>query len=85
VQWKVTGVTSAAMLQVVNDVDLQPQQIPCYVLPSSKPIWSGEMNDCAMVLETNALEDLGFYIVDRSGAKVKSDSEPSSEQVQGKG
>ena len=80
--WQTLGATSAVMLQVVSDVDSQPQQIPCYVLPSCKPIWSGEMNDCAMVLGTNALEDLGFYIVDRSGAKVKSDGEPPSEQVQ---
>ena len=75
------GAKSAVMLQVATDDN---SQIPCYVLSSCKPIWSGEMNDCAMVLGTNALEDLGFYIADRSGAKVKSDGEPPSEQVQEK-
>jgi len=72
------------MLQMATDDSSQPQHIPCYVLPSCKPIWDGEMNDCAMVLGTNALEDLGFFVVDRSGAKMKSDGEPLSAKVQEK-
>jgi len=36
-------------------------------------MWGGEMNECTMVLGTNALEDLGFCIVNRSGVKIKSD------------
>ena len=33
------------------------------------------MNDCALVPGTNALEELGFFIVDRSGEKVRSDGQ----------
>jgi len=69
------GATAAVMLQVTTNEESEPQQIPCYVLPSDKPIWCGEMNDCAMVLGANALEELGFFIVDRSGDKVRPDGQ----------
>jgi len=77
------GTTAAVMLQVTTNEDSEPQQIPCYVLPSDRPIWCGELNDCAMVLGTNALEELGFFIVDRLGDKVKSDGQDAKLSGQG--
>ena len=44
--------------------------VPCYVLQSCKPLWNGELYDCALVLGTNALEALGFWIMHPSGELV---------------
>ena len=32
--------------------------VPCYVLDSSKPLWSGEVSDCGIVRGINALSSL---------------------------
>ena len=48
------------------------QSVPCYILDSSKPIWQGESKDCRMIIGTNALEELGFSIVDSDGKVLKS-------------
>ena len=45
-------------------------QVPCCVLESSKPIWNGELKNCAMLLGTNVLSDLGFCIISSDGSKV---------------
>ena len=37
--------------------------IPCFVMTSAKPIWQGNVKDCAMVLGTNALVEFGFQLV----------------------
>ena len=56
------GATAVVRLHI-TPTDGEEQQVPCYVLESSKPIWNGELKNCAMVLGTNALEDLDFCIV----------------------
>ena len=48
------------------------QSVPCYILDSYKPIWQGELKDCGMIIGTNALEELGFSIVDSDGKVLKS-------------
>ena len=72
------GATAVVRLHI-TPTDGEEQQVPCYVLESSKPIWNGELKNCAMVLGTNALEDLGFCIVTNKGRKVKPEgvAEPS--------
>ena len=48
------------------------QSVPFYILDSSKPIWQGELKDFGMIIDTNALEELGFSIVDSDGKVLKS-------------
>ena len=45
--------------------------VPCYVLKSDKPLWKGELSDCALVLGTNALGNLGFQITHPNGSAVQ--------------
>ena len=42
-----------------------------YVLESSKPLWSGELENCAVLLGINALECLGFNKVQQDGTIVR--------------
>ena len=46
------------------------REVPCYVLDSSKPLWTGEVSDCDIVLGTNVLGSLGFNITYPNGAMV---------------
>ena len=50
------GAMAMVALDIVVEETKESRQVPCYVLESSKPIWSGELEDCAVVLGTNALE-----------------------------
>ena len=65
------GATVVMRLHITSTDGEEQHQVPCYVLESLKPIWSGELKNCAMVLGINALEDLGLYIVTNQGRKVK--------------
>ena len=44
--------------------------IPCFVMTSAKPIWQGTVIDCAMVLSSNALVELGVQLVQADGSIV---------------
>ena len=44
--------------------------IPWFVMTSAKPIWQGNVKDCAMVLGTNALVEFGFQLVHTDGSVV---------------
>ena len=66
------GAMAMVALDIVVEETKESRQVPCYVLESSKPIWSGELEDCAVVLGTNTLEGLGFNIVPQNGTVVKS-------------
>ena len=44
--------------------------IPCFVMTSVKPIWQGNVKECAMVLSTNALIDFGFQLLYTDGSIV---------------
>ena len=37
---------------------------------SFKPLWNSKLSDCGLVLGTNALEPLGFQIMNPSGRQV---------------
>ena len=54
-----------------------------------KPIWNGELKNCAVLLGTNVLGDLGFYIINNDGCKVMPEaleklSEQCDESIEGK-
>ena len=59
---KELGTCSIVVLQVEVDETGQNLEIPCYVLDSDKPLWQGELKDCAVLLGTNALTDFGFGV-----------------------
>ena len=64
------GRTRIVLLRVqVVDTDVF-QEVPCYVLDSSKPLWSGEVRDCGIVIGTNALSNLGFNITHPNGTTI---------------
>ena len=44
----------------------------CYILDSSRPICQVELTDCGMIIGTNALDELGFSIVDCKGNDLES-------------
>ena len=65
------GAVAAVSLDITIEKTKGTQQVPCYVLESSKPIWKGELENCAVILGTNALESLGFKIVRQDGTIVE--------------
>ena len=64
------GAIAVVRLQITTMDGEKQHQVPCYVLESSKPIWNGELKNCAMLLGTNVLSDLGFCIISSDRSKV---------------
>ena len=58
-------------LQVTVEATGNTEYIPCYVLSSSKPLWKGEVNDCGLILGTNALVSLRFMVYHVNGATIQ--------------
>ena len=77
---KPLGVTAVVLLTIRIPETEAVQEIPCYVLDSSEPLWSGEMIKCGVVLGTNALSSLGFNITHPSAVVIQpiTESENSS-------
>ena len=67
---KELGTCGIVVLQMEIDETGQNLEIPCYVLDSVKPLWQGELKDCAVLLETNALTDFGFEVVYPNGTPI---------------
>ena len=65
------GVMAVVMLKITMGGDNKTFTVPCYVLKSDKPLWKGELSDCALVLGTNALESFGFQIIHPDGGVVE--------------
>ena len=59
---KPIGTTALMLLEVTVEDSRMTQQVPCYVLDSSKPIRLGEVSNCSLVLGTNALVSLGLWL-----------------------
>ena len=76
----VKGVTS---LQVTIEGTNITQFLPCYILESSKPIWKGELQNCGLILGTNAMEEWGYSIVNNKGQTVISSKNTESAVVRG--
>ena len=65
------GAMSLVCLQVMVDETGVTKEVPCFVLASEKPIWSGELHNCGVILGTNALVDLGFQVIHSNGMVVQ--------------
>ena len=72
------GVTAVVLLTIRIPESEVVQEVPCYVLDSSEPLWSGEINNCGIVLGTNSLSSLGFNITHPSGSAVQPTGECES-------
>ena len=64
------GVMGVMVLKLTIEGNNTTFNVPCHVLQSSKPLWNGDVYDCALVLGTNALETLGFRITNPNGEMV---------------
>ena len=65
---KPIGATALVLLEVTVEDSGITQQVSCYVLDSSKPIWQGEVSNCSLVLGTNAL---GFMVSHCDGTVIE--------------
>ena len=75
------GATGIVQLRVTVESTGVEQDIPFYVLDSIKPIWSGELANCGVILGTNALSSLGFQIVLPDGSMLEPDSDDTENPV----
>ena len=75
------GAKGIVALQVTIEGTNVSKCVPCYILDSSKPIWRGELQNCCLILGTNAMEDLGYKIIDSVGQPVMSSSHAESAVV----
>ena len=64
------GTCGILVLQMEVDETGQNLDIPCYVLDSTKPLWQGELKDCAVLLGTNALTDFRFKVIYSNGTQI---------------
>ena len=75
------GATGIVQLRVTVESTGVEQDIPFYVLDSNKPIWSGELANCGVILGTNALSSLGFQIVLPDRSVVEPDGDDTEKPV----
>ena len=78
---KPLGATGIVQLRVTVESTGVEQDIPFYVLDSNKPIWSGELANCGVIVGTNALSSLGFRIVLPDGSMLEPDSDDTEKPV----
>ena len=64
------GTCGIVVLQLEIDETGKNLEIPCYVLDSSKPLWQGELKNCAVLLGTNALTEFKFGLFHSNGVPV---------------
>ena len=76
------GVMALVVLKITIDGASTPFYVPCYVIQSCKPLWKGELYDCALVLGTNGLETMGFRITHLNGNSVDSAGISANEDSQ---
>ena len=65
-----TELAAAVKLHMELDVTKANQKVSCFVLDSSRPLWQGELQDCGVLLGTNALVDLGIEVTHRDGSVI---------------
>ena len=64
------GTCGIVVLQLEMDETGQNLEILCYVLDSNKPLWQGELKNCAVLLGTNALTQFGFGLYHSNGTPI---------------
>ena len=67
---KELGTCGIVVFQLEIDETGQNLETPCYVLDSSKPLWQGELKNCAVLLGTNALTEFGFGLFHSNGVPI---------------
>ena len=65
------GAVGIAMLNILIETTGKTCPIPCYVLDSNRPLWSGELEDCGVLMGTNALVKHGFTVTHSDGTQVE--------------
>ena len=65
------GAHGMAVLNILMEATGKIHPIPCYVLDSNQPLWSGELEDCGVLMGTNALVKYGFTVTHSNGTKVE--------------
>ena len=65
------GAIGIAVLNILMETTGKTCQIPCYVLDSNRPLWSGELEDCGVLMGTNALVKHGFTVTHSDGTQVE--------------
>ena len=65
------GAIGIAVLDILMDTTGKTCSIPCYVLDSSQPLWLGELEDCGVLMGTNALVKHGFTVTHSNGTQVE--------------
>jgi len=68
---KELGAVGMTILQMEIEETGQNLNIPCYVLESNKPLWKGELKNCAVLLGTNALVEYGFEVSHSNGIPIQ--------------
>ena len=64
------GATSVVAIGASLGHTGQSVTVPCFVVTSDKPIWQGALQDCAVVLGTNAMVKFGIQTVLSDGSVV---------------
>lgn len=65
------GADGIAVLDILMETTGKTCPIPCYVLDSTRPLWSGELEDCGVLMGTNALVQHGFTVKHSNGTEVE--------------
>ena len=65
------GAIGIAILDILVDTTDKTCSVSCYVLDSSQPLWLGEMEDCGVLMGTNALVKHGFTVTHSNGMQVE--------------
>ena len=72
------GAVGIAMLNILIETTGKTCPIPCYVLDSNRPLWSGELEDCGVLMGTNALVKHGFTVTHSDGTHVEPNSKDAN-------
>jgi len=75
------GAGGVMVLQVTIEHTGMTQRVPCYILDSSRPLWRGELEDCGLVIGTNALANFRSQIVDSQECVVMAEEGIGSPQM----
>ena len=77
------GAIGAVKLNMEVVVTQANHEISCFVLDSSKPLWQGELQDCGVLLGTNALVKFWIEVTHSDETVIIPSSLKSPEGTQG--
>ena len=68
---KELGAAGIVVLDIQVEATAKTCPVPCYVLDSDQPLWSGELTDCGVLMGTNALITHGFGVTQSDGKVIE--------------